>query len=201
MTEKDLKKYIKINSQQETLPTETGIKAGLTLAEIANAENIDWAFAGGIAMHLYGYIRATVDVDIVASQILDLESDKNLSFGGKSYQVKIGRRKVTVDWIVRDDDLKEFYRQALENQIELENGIKIISPEWLVILKHLSARPKDQLDLIWLLQESDLVDRDRVKENIRSVLGEYAQFLINDLQSEFDYADVLKMRENRSKYE
>jgi hypothetical protein len=201
MTEKDLRKYIKFNSQQKTLPTETGIEAGMTLAQIANAKNIDWAFAGGIAMHLYGYVRATVDVDIIASRILDLESEKNLTFGGKSYRVKVGSRKVTVDWIVRDDDLKEFYRQALEHQIELENGIKIISPEWLVILKHLSARPKDQLDLIWLLQESDLVNREQVKENIRSVLGEYAQFLINDLQSEFDYANVLKMRENRSKYE
>jgi hypothetical protein len=201
MTEKDLRKYIKFNSQQETLPTETGIEAGMTLAQIANAKNIDWAFAGGISMHLYGYVRATVGVDIIASRILDLESEKTLSFGGKSYRVKVGRRKVTVDWIVRDDDLKGFYQRALENQIELENGIKIISPEWLVILKHLSARSKDQLDLIWLLQESDLVNREQVKENIRSVLGEYAQFLINDLQSEFDYADVLKMRENRSKYE
>lgn len=55
---------------------------------------------------------------------------------------------------------------ALADALEIENGIRIVSPEWLVILKHLSGRPKDQLDLIWLLQESDLVNREQVKENI-----------------------------------
>ena len=201
MTQEDLERIIKRNSAKETVSTETGIEAGLILAEIAEKENIAWAFAGGIAMHIYGYVRATTDVDVVASDFLNLESHKRLTFGGESYQVRIGSRLITVDWIVRDDEDTKFYAAALADALKIENGIRIVSPEWLVIIKHLSGRPKDQLDLIWLLQESDLVDREQVKENIRRVLGEYATYLIRDLQSEFDYADVLKMRGGRSKYE
>lgn len=55
--------------------------------------------------------------------------------------------------------------------------------------------------MIWLLQESNFVNREQVISNIEKVLGEYAVFLIKDLQSEFDYADVLRMRGERSKYE
>ena len=108
---------------------------------------------------------------------------------------------ITVDWIVRNDEDQKFYVAALADALEIENGVRIVSPEWLVILKHLSGRPKHQLDMIWLLQESDLVNREKVEENIRRVLGEYATYLMRDLQSEFDYADVLKMRGARNKYE
>ncbi len=201
MTQEDLKRIIERNSAIETVSTEIGIAAGLTLAEIAQKQDIAWAFAGGIAMHIYGYVRATTDVDVIAGDLLNLESYKSLSFGGESYRVKVGSRLITVDWIVRGDENAKFYIPALAEAIEIENGIRIISPEWLVILKHLSGRPKDQLDLIWLLQESDLVSREQVEENIRRVLGEYATYLIRDLQSEFDYADVLKMRGARNKYE
>ena len=201
MTPEDLKRIIKHNSAIETVSTETGIKAGLILAEVAAQEGIAWAFAGGIAMHIYGYVRATTDVDVIAAKLLDHQSDRNLSFGGESYRVAVGERLITVDWIVRTDENKKFYEMALADALEIENGIRIVSPEWLVILKHLSGRPKDQLDLIWLLQESDLVNRAQVKENIQRVLGEYAIYLIRDLQSEFDYADVLKMRGARNKYE
>ncbi len=200
MTQEDLERIIKRNSAIETVSTEIGIEAGLTLAELAEKENVAWAFAGGIAMHIYGYVRATMDVDIIADDLLNLESTKDLTFGGESYQVKIGKRSITVDWIVRNDEDKKFYGAALAEALEVENGIKIVSPEWLVILKHLSGRPKDQLDLTWLLQESDLVNREKVKENIVRVLGEYATYLIRDLQSEFDYADVIRMRGERNKY-
>lgn len=200
MTADDLEKIIKNNSAKQTVSTDVGIKAGLTLAELAEKDGIDWAFAGGIAMHIYGYVRATTDVDVIAGDLLNLKSYNNLTFGGESYQVEVGNRSITVDWIVRNDEDAKFYVAALANAVEIENGIRIISPDWLVILKHLSGRPKDQLDLIWLLQESDLVNREQVEENIRQVLGEYATYLIRDLQSEFDYADVIKLRGKRNKY-
>ena len=201
MTQEDLKRIIERNSAIETVSTEMGIEAGLILAKVAANAGIAWAFAGGIAMHIYGNVRATTDVDVIAAELLDHNSDRNLSFGGESYRVAVGERLITVDWIVRTDENKKFYEMALADALEIENGIRIVSPEWLVILKHLSGRPKDQLDLIWLLQESDLVNREQVRENIQRVLGEYATYLIRDLQSEFDYADVLKMRGARNKYD
>lgn len=201
MTQKDLERLIERNSTIDTVSTETGINAGLKLAELAEKANIRWAFAGGIAMHIYGYVRATTDVDVIAGELLNLESERKLSFGGESYKVEVGKSFITVDWIVRDDEKTKFYVAALADALEIKNGIKVISPEWMVILKHLAGRPKDQLDLIWLLQPSDLVDREQVHINIEKVLGEYAIYLIKDLQSEFDYADVLRMRGERNKYE
>lgn len=201
MTQEDLERLIERNSSVETVSTETGISAGLKLSELAEKANIRWAFAGGIAMHIYGYVRATIDVDIIAGNLLDLKSDKKLSFGGESYKVEVGENLITVDWIVRNDENAKFYAPALGESIEVKNGIRVVSPEWLVILKHLAGRPKDQLDLIWLLQENGLVKRELVISNIEKVLGEFAVYLIKDLQSEFDYADVLRMRGERSKYE
>lgn len=200
MTDSDLSKLIRQNIAKDTVSTEDGILAGAKLAETAGEQN-SWAFAGGIAMHIYGYVRATTDVDIIAEQDLDLKSEKDLSFGGSSYNVDLQGRVVVVDWIVRDDENAKFYGEALKDTIVTEDGIRVVSPEWLVILKHLAGRPKDKLDQIWLLQESGLVDREIVKNNIRRVLGDYASFLINDLQSDFDYADVLTMRGERNKYD
>jgi len=201
MTQDDLKRRIERNSAVKTVSTEDGINAGLKLGELAKEKNIDWAFAGGIAMHVYGYVRATVDVDVVANELLGLESQKALSFGGASYLVEIDDDPIIVDWIVRDDENAKFYAAALIEAVEVRTGVRVISPEWMVILKHLAGRPKDQLDLTWLLQESDLVDRARVVKSIEKVLGEYSIYLIKDLQGEFDYADVLKIRGERSKYE
>ncbi len=201
MRHEDLEQLIDRNSKIKTVTTETGIDAGLKLAEIATKSNISWAFAGGMAMHIYGYVRATTDVDLIATDVLDLKSQRKLSFGGESYLVEVGEDIITVDWIVRNDDNAKFYSHALADAIEIKNGIRVISPEWLVVIKHLAGRSKDQLDLIWLLQESDLVDREKVITNIQNVLGEYAVYLIKDLQNEFDYADVLRMRGERNKYE
>lgn len=201
MTQDDLARLIERNSQVETVTTETGVEAGLKLAGIANRAEIRWAFAGGIAMHIYGYVRATSDVDMIGSELLGLESKKKLSFGGESYLVEVGERVITVDWIVRNDEHAEFYMTALAEALEIKSGLRIIAPEWLVIIKHLAGRPKDQLDLIWLLQADELVNRQKVVANIKKVLGKYASYLIQDLQSEFDYADLLRMRGERSKYE
>lgn len=201
MTQKDLASLIERNRLVESVPTETGIAAGLKLAEIAEVDDIQWAFIGGMAMHIYGYVRATTDVDMIADRLLSLDSKKKLSFGGESYLVEVGDKVITVDWIVRNDDAAKFYQAALAEALKIPNGIRIIPPEWMVIIKHLAGRPKDQLDLIWLLQESDLVSREKVISNIEKVLGEYAIYLIKDLQSEFDYVDLLRMRGERNKYE
>lgn len=199
MTESDINKLIRQNIARETVSTEDGINAGSALAE--KAIGTSWAFAGGIAMHIYGYVRATTDVDIIADHDLDAGSERQLTFGGSSYKVDLEGRSIVVDWIVRSDENAKFYSEALKDAIVTEDGIRVVSPEWLVILKHLAGRPKDKLDQIWLLQESGLVDRETVKGNIRRVLGEYASFLINDIQSDFDYADVLTLRGERNKYD
>ncbi len=39
---------------------------------------------------------------MIASDVLDLESVRDPSFGGESYPVNIGARTANVDWNVRD---------------------------------------------------------------------------------------------------
>ena len=198
MTRSKIEKIIKRNSSGEkrTISTEEGLQAAQAVIEIAEQNAVEWAFAGGIAMHLYGFFRATTDVDVVASKALPIQSQRTLGIGGESYPVKVGTQTISVDWIVRNDENKDFYEAAIPDAIELENGLRVITPEWLIIFKFLAGRPKDQLDLIWLLQQDDLVNRELVTKLVTNILGKRAAyFVLRELQSEFDYADVLKMRE------
>lgn len=189
---------VKINNSsfKASIPTEVGIKAAETTAKIADDNGIACALAGGIAMHIYGFTRATTDVDIVAQTVLPLTSHGELNFGGESYRVKVGKRTVTVDVIVRNDELKKIYETALAGALETDSDVKIISTEWLVVMKHFAARAKDKLDLIWLLQQDGLVDRKLIEKNLIKAVGKKSAFFIyKELQSGFDYADFLLHRE------
>jgi hypothetical protein len=193
---------IKVDSSslEDSISTAVGVQAAGQIKLIADANHVDIALAGGIAMHVYGFTRATTDVDMVAAAVLPLERDKELSFGGETYSVSVDGREIAVDVIVRSDELTRIYQVALAHAVETERGLKIITPEWLVVMKHLSARAKDKLDLLWLLQQESLVDREKIKTNLTEAVGEQSAFFIyNDLQGEFDYADFLKVRE-KNKY-
>ena len=93
---------VKINSSsvKKSIPTEIGIEAAELVTGVANENNIAIALAGGIAMHIYGFTRATTDVDMIAQAVLPLDSLNDLSFGGENYQVTVSERVVSVDVIV-----------------------------------------------------------------------------------------------------
>ena len=194
MSREELEKLIEKNLAAQTVSTETGLRVAQKIKEIADRENIEFAIAGGLAMHLYGFERATKDVDFVAERGLPLKIVRYLSFGGERYKVEIGDEKIDVDWIMRRDNYKNFYKQALADATELKSW-KILTPEWLVILKYIAGSAKDRLDLLWLLQQKTLVKRKKVKENIVKVIGELgaAGFLLG-LQREYDLADVMGLR-------
>ena len=66
----------------------------------------------------------------------------------------------------------------------------------MIVMKHFAARAKDKLDLIWLLQQDGLVDRKLIEKNLIKALGKKSAFFVyKELQSEFDYADFLQLRE------
>lgn len=204
MNDKEISELVASNSaaERQSISTETGLAAANNIIPIANENDAKWMLAGGIAVQLYGYMRATADVDFIASKLLPLKSRTKLSFGGESYLTEADNRSVSVDWIVRDDEYRDFYEQALADAVLTDNGLWIISPEWLVILKYLSSRVKDKLDLIWLLQAEGVVNRDLLLSHVVKVLGSKAAlFVVPEFQSEFNYADLLKMRETGSKYE
>ena len=154
------------------ISTDTGMEAAQRVGELAAQEKIDWAVAGGLAMHLYGSPRLTKDVDIVASNHLSLTPQHRLAFGGSSYALQVGRYTVQVDWIVRNDGYEKYYRAALKQAIKLPNGIRIVTPEWLVILKIIAGRQKDFDDVVYLLKQERLVDRSAVKKRVVDTTGE-----------------------------
>lgn len=162
------------NAAHPTLASDTGLEAARQVGDLATQEEIEWAVAGGMAMHLYGSPRLTKDVDIIASNHLSLTPEHPLNFGGSSYTLNVGRYAVQVDWIVRNDGFQKYYRAALKDAIRLPNGLRVVTPEWLVILKFKAGRQKDLDDIVFLLKQEKMVDRSLVKQKIIELGGEDA---------------------------
>lgn len=193
MTTKELKNYVeknrKKNGKSTTIDTDTGLTALEQVAKTADDEGAKWALIGGIAMHIYGSDRMTSDVDVISEKILSLIAERPLGFGGERYRSKVGEKDVAVDWIVRKDEAKPFYVNALRDSVEIA-GVPIITPEWLVILKYLAGRFKDQQDAVFLLKKKGLVDRRVVKRKIVETAGGPVWAVIaNNLRRWYDLAD------------
>ncbi|MGH9938773.1 MAG: hypothetical protein ACREAM_21240 [Blastocatellia bacterium] len=177
MSENDYQRIVEYIQQIAASPmiaTDVGIEAAQKFGALAAKEGIEWALAGGLAMHLYGSQRLTKDVDIIASQDLSLTPRHRLSFGGSSYVLQVGKYEVPIGWIVRNDGYQKYYRAALKGAVKLPNGLRVVTPEWLVILKFNAGRQKDLDDIVILLKQGKLVDRPTVKRKVVETAGEDA---------------------------
>lgn len=174
MTKKQLRKaieHLEKNPNTAMIGAETALRAVEIVASEAKKKKLPWALAGGVAMSCYGSPRLTKDVDIISSGILDLKAARKLGFGGERYHAKVGRKEVPVDWIVRNDDVRAFYEKALAEASDEKFGVPIITPEWLVILKYIAGRFRDQQDAVFLLKQKKLVDRKLIRRKIKQILG------------------------------
>lgn len=183
--------------EAQSISTEDGLAAALQIAEVAKQQGVACALAGGIAMHLYGFTRATTDVDLIGAQALNLTATRKLSFGGVTYPAKVGERLINVDWIVRDDETAEVYQAALADAVPSDVGLSVVTPEWLVIMKKLADRGKDYLDLLWLLRQDGLVDRARVAQLLRALFGRGAYWPIQNMKSLYLEADLMRAKDER----
>ena len=180
-----------LTPEKQSISTEEGLEVAKAAIKAAHEKGIVCALAGGLAMHLYGFTRATTDVDMIANQLLGWEAKDKLSFGGETYPASTGKREIHLKWIVRDDFFREFYEAALRDAVETDEGFFIISPEWMVILKYIAGRGKDQIDLLWLLQQPKLVNRDEVRKQMNGVMGEKAAALpLREMERLFQQADL-----------
>ncbi len=174
MSESDYQRIVERVQQSVASPmiaTDVGVEAAQRVGELAAQEEIEWAVAGGLAMHLYGSPRLTKDVDIIASDHLSLTPKHILTFGGSSYELKVGKYTIPIDWIVRNDGYEMFYRAALKEAVKLPNGLRIVTPEWLAILKFNAGRQKDLDDIVFLLRQEKLLDRPIVKRKVVETAG------------------------------
>lgn len=177
MNENDYKQLVERMLENDAaspmISSDTGVEATQKAGQLAAQEEIQWAVAGGLAMHFYGSPRMTKDVDIIASNHLSLTPQHPLSFGGSSYTLQVGKYNVQVDWIVRNDGYRELYCKALKEAISLPNGLRVVTPEWLVILKFNAGRQKELDDIVFLLKQEKLVDRPTVKQKVVETAGEW----------------------------
>lgn len=202
MSEEELRKRQALALQKKNITTEEGLMVAEIIFKQAEKEGVACALAGGIAMHLYGYNRATHDVDFLAQKALDLPAEEKLSFGGLSYLIQVGDRKIIADVIVRDDFFRDYYDAALRDARRTEEGWPILTPEWLVIIKYLARRSKDILDLLWLLREPGLVDRNKVRELFEQVLGKTgAESAIPGLEQYYVQAEIMRSGDENGRQE
>jgi hypothetical protein len=152
----------------DLLDDESALETIETVGKLADENNIDWALAGGLAVILYGSDRLTKDVDIIATKSLPLPNKGLLMQGGERYHIQTKKREVAVDWITRNDEAKKFYQQALKDAVMIQET-PILTPEWLVILKYIAGRFKDQEDGVFLLRKKGLVNRKKIKEIIINI--------------------------------
>jgi hypothetical protein len=176
----------------EMLDSDSASQAIEIVGRLADANGISWAVCGGLAMIVYGSPRLTKDVDIIASRRLPLPPDivaTPLKQGGEHFQVKTDKQSVKTDWIVRNDAFKQFYQAALEEAACID-GLPVITPEYLVLLKYIAGRFKDQEDAVYLLRQKGLVKRRQLKEIVNRVRGRDAwlDFYVG-LSRWFDIAD------------
>jgi hypothetical protein len=190
-----------MNINLDLLDAESASQAIQTVAEIAKENGVDWALVGGLAMAIYGSDCTTRDIDIIADKLLPLENQGLLKQGGERYNIKTKNKTVVVDWIIRKDEFKNLFQQALKEAVKI-NDVPILTPEWLVILKFIAGRFKDQEDAVFLLSRNGLVNRNTIKEHIIKNAGAIAWGLAkHGYQRWYDLADGRTLEEQRNEKE
>ena len=162
--------------QFDFLDAESAKEAIEIVGTLAEEHGIDWALVGGVAMSLYGSDRLTKDIDIIASKLLPVPKSQiagELRQGGERYNTPTETKTVAVDWIIRRDEFGKLFEQALKESVKI-SGVPVLTPEWLVILKFIAGRFKDQEDAVFLLSRKGLVDRNLIKEKIINLFGKAA---------------------------
>ena len=185
----------------DLLDAESASEAVESVGILADEHGVDWALVGGLALALYGSDRNTKDVDIIANKVLPIPRKGLLRQGGERYEIQTSKRTVFVDWILRRDEFKKLFQTALSEATRVSN-LPILTPEWLVILKFIAGRFKDQEDAVFLLSRPGLVDRRLIKEKIETHLGKPAWGLAkHGYQRWYDLADGRRRDEERDEEE
>ena len=175
--------------KKKMLSVEQVEKSLIEIQELSKQEQISCLLVGGVALQYYGSDRFTADVDFVAPEALPgLTPETPLSFGGYQSHTPSG---VPVDWIVRSDDYQELYEEALRNPRWIEGvPVPVVAPEYLLAMKMVARRRKDELDVETLL-ELGVVDTEKALKLVKRLLGAYAA---DDLRAHLQMAEWNRLR-------
>lgn len=188
----------------DVIDTDSASQAIEKIAKLAEENGVNWALVGGLAMNLYGSDRLTKDIDVIADKLLPLPQNQivgKLKQGGERFNAETDKTVVSIDWIIRNDVFKSMFAQALKSAVKI-NNVPVLTPEWLVILKFIAGRFKDQEDAVFLLSRNNLVNRKLIKSHIIETAGEIAWELAkHGYQRWFDLADGRTREEERNEKE
>ena len=134
-----------------------------TFTESLNRQNINYAICGGWAMAIHGLPRATIDIDLLVLSA-DLEkvwrTANSLGYDVEGVPLHFGvieirriskidtaeKRLFTIDFLLVTEALKEVWENR--ELIEWEDGKTwTVSREGLILLKTISGREQDLLDI------------------------------------------------------
>jgi hypothetical protein len=133
-----------------------------------NKRGIEYAVCGGWAMAIHGFLRATLDIDLLIltddleramavarGQGFDIEG-LPLNFDGGKIQIrrisKIDQKSkelITLDLILVTDVFQDVWR-GRKKVIWNEGQYRVVSPKGLMKMKEMAGRPKDLIDLDYL---------------------------------------------------
>ena len=77
------RKQYKSSATKQSISTEDGLEVAGKVVKAAQENKIDCALCGGLAMHVYGFRRATADVDFIAAARLPLPARRSLRWAAK----------------------------------------------------------------------------------------------------------------------
>ena len=167
-------------------------RAAREIVDLARGQQI--AAAGGYAMQMYGSDRLTIDLDVLAlDPIPTLPELGPLIFDGAcgGYQT-CAPSGPPVDVIIRTGDFAALYEEALRTAWEHPGApIRVVCPAYLVAMKMEAGRPKDDLDLMFLLTQASDEERQGIRRIVRRFLGPYGT---KDLATRLAEADWLEHR-------
>lgn len=160
------------------------LRTAKKLSRILDEKGVAHALIGGLAVGMYGYNRATDDVDfLISGDSKDEIAGDGL--GGEVYGKNIRFSNVEIDFLFPSYN-EEFLEVAIRNAKE-KGGLPVIPYETLIYMKLVAGRTRDNGDVVELLKRGK-IDRNKVK----SYLKKHRPDLVEDFESLAHQADIEK---------
>ena len=166
-------------------------------AKLATARRLRWYVFGAQAVNLYGFPRATADLDLtieiaaeeLAGFIDELEREgfearfPDLAFIAASRVIPVVHRTsgLPIDLVLAGPGLEQRFLDEVALMTVGRRKIPVLSPENLVVTKLLAGRPKDLEDIRELVAGRPDLDRDRIERTVR------------ELESALEQSDLLPL--------
>lgn len=156
------------------------------VSEFLNSNGVPHAVIGGMAVSAYSPPRMTQDVDFLVPEnslnvIRKLGKVSPLAESVDGVTVTVN--EIAVDFIFAPEDMPE---ETLTSGPKID-GISVLRPEALVLMKMHASRTKDHADVIEMLK-SGLID----VKNLKNYVKKYDPSMLDDLESNIMIAEYEK---------